>query len=215
MRCTHSRGDIQTSVSSGGEQSSHFPKPEPRAHPHRNIAVKPRGLFSPQGQHGHREKVAGISRTWNDLRGPVRRLSVLKGPARVWLASALGHSTAAPGAAPGRVLGQAGGLAFVQAAPLVAADGGEGAGAAVHHAGVQAVGRGERLEVTSQGHGQRELVHQVRGRAGHHRSAAQVLQAQDLGKKKTCLVPGCLARPTTGAAACLSAPFPGTWGRVH
>lgn len=59
----------------------------------------------------------------------------------------------------------------------------------MHHPGVQAIGHGEGLEVASQGHGQRELVHQVHGRAGHHRSAAQVLQAQNLGEKRTlCLV---------------------------
>lgn len=106
--------------------------------------------------------------------------SVLKGPARILLASALGHFTALSGAASGRALGRAGGLDFAEAAPLVAGASGEGVGAAVHHPGVQAIGHGERLEVASQGHGEWELVHQVHRRAGHHGSAAQVLQAQYL-----------------------------------
>lgn len=100
------------------------------------------------------------------------------------LAPSSGDFTAVPGAAPGRALGRAGGLRFAEAAPLVGGAGGERVGAAVHHPGVQAAGHGERFEVASQGHGQRELVHQVHGRAGHHRPAAQVLQAQHLGKER-------------------------------
>lgn len=49
----------------------------------------------------------------------------------------------------------------------------------MHHPGVQAAGHREGLEVASQGHGQWQPVHQVHRRAGHHRPAAQVLQAQN------------------------------------
>lgn len=79
----------------------------------------------------------------------------------------------------------------------------------MHHPGVQAAGHGEGLEVAPQGHGQRELVHQVHGRAGHHRAAAQVLQAQHLGGKETGLssrCPGCT--PATGQPAHLPAFLP-------
>lgn len=48
----------------------------------------------------------------------------------------------------------------------------------MHHPGVEAAGHGEGLEVAPQGHGQRQLVHQVHGRAGYHCAAAQVLQAE-------------------------------------
>lgn len=100
----------------------------------------------------------------------------------------LGDFAAVPGAALGGALGRPGRLAFAQAAPLGRAGGdggGDGVGAAVHHPGVQAVGHGEGLEAASQGQGQRELVHQVHGGAGHHRPAAQVLQAQHWGRKRS------------------------------
>lgn len=104
--------------------------------------------------------------------------SLREGPAWALLGPSLGDFTAVSGAALGRALGWPSGLALAEAAPLVHRAGADGVGAAVHHPGVQAVGHGEGLEAASQGHGQRELVHQVHRRAGHHRPAAQVLQAQ-------------------------------------
>lgn len=99
-------------------------------------------------------------------------------------APALGDLTAVPGAALGRALRRPGSLHLAEAAPLVRGAGGEGVGAAVHHPGVEAAGHGEGFEMAPQGHGQRELVYQVHRCAGHHRSAAQVLQAQHLGKER-------------------------------
>lgn len=128
-----------------------------------------------------------------------------RGPGR----APLGHFAAAPGAAPGRALGRAGGLHPAQAAPLVAGAGGERVGAAVHHPGVQPVGHGEGLEVAPQGHGQWQLVHQVHGRAGHHRSAAQVLQAQDWGKQRPCLLLCPRPGPRPGQPARLRLSLPG------
>lgn len=107
-------------------------------------------------------------------------------PPRVGLSTSVpapssGDLTAVPGAALGRALGRPGGLHFAEAAPLVCGAGGHRVGAAMHHPGVEAAGHGEGLEVTPQGHGQWQLVHQVHGRAGHHGAAAQVLQAEHCG----------------------------------
>ena len=95
-----------------------------------------------------------------------------------------------PGAASGGALGEVGALGFSEAGPLVAGAGGEGAGAALRHPGAQAGGHREGLEVTPEGRGQRQPVQQVCRRAGHHCPAAQVLQAQYLGKERK---PGSLA----------------------
>ena len=82
------------------------------------------------------------------------------------LGGAVRAATAAAAAAAGRgVVGGVGG-------------GGDGVGAAVHHAGVEAIGHGEGLEVGLQGRGQGQLLHQVDGRAGHDGAAAQLLEAQ-------------------------------------
>lgn len=65
----------------------------------------------------------------------------------------------------------------------------------------------EKDEVAAQGHRERKLVHQVHGRAGHHGSAAQVLQAQHLGEKRSptkCLLSW--TRPTTGHRATSAQP---------
>lgn len=78
----------------------------------------------------------------------------------------------------------------------------------MHHPGVQATGHGERFEVAPQGHGQRELVHQVHGRAGHHRPAAQVLQAQHLGKERKPRLVHVVQLLTTGQPARLPAFLP-------
>lgn len=88
------------------------------------------------------------------------------------------------GAASGGALGEVGALCFSEAGPLVARAGGKGAGAAMQHPGVQAGGHREGLEVAPEGRGQRQPVHQVHRRAGHHRPAAQVLQTQYLGEKR-------------------------------
>lgn len=72
----------------------------------------------------------------------------------------------------------------------------------MHHPGVETIGHGEGLEVAAQGHWERKLVYQVHGCAGHHGSAAQVLQAQHLGEKRSlaeCLLSR--TRPTTGHRA--------------
>lgn len=50
----------------------------------------------------------------------------------------------------------------------------------MHHPGVQAIGHRERLKVASYGNRERELVHQMHRCAGHHSTAAEVLQTQYL-----------------------------------
>lgn len=50
--------------------------------------------------------------------------------------------------------------------------------AAVHHDGVHAVGHGEGLQVTLDGHRERQLVNQVHRRAGDDGTATQVLQTE-------------------------------------
>lgn len=100
------------------------------------------------------------------------------------LAPSSGDFAAVSGAAFGGALGKVGSLRFSEAGPLVTGAGGEGTGAAVHHPGIQAAGHREGLEVAPEGRGQWQPVHQVHGRAGHHCPAAQVLQAQYLGKKR-------------------------------
>lgn len=94
-------------------------------------------------------------------------------------------------------MGEVGALGFSEAGPLVAGAGGEGAGTAVRHPGAQAGGHREGLEVAPEGRGQRQPVQQVRRRAGHHCPAAQVLQAQYLGKERK---PGSLALSWRGAS---------------
>lgn len=64
----------------------------------------------------------------------------------------------------------------------------------MHHPGIEAVGHGEGLEVASQGHGERQLVHEVHRRAGAHSSATQVLEAQDWGVGRWAESPHPLAR---------------------
>lgn len=95
---------------------------------------------------------------------------------------ALGDLAAASGTTPGRAGGRAAALPSADAAPLVGGASGQGEGAAVHHPGVETIGHGEGLEMAAQGHWERKLVHQVHGCAGHHGSAAQVLQAQHLAR---------------------------------
>lgn len=75
----------------------------------------------------------------------------------------------------------------------------------MHHPGVEAAGHGEGLEVAPQGHGQRQLVHQVHGRAGHHCAAAQVLQAEHCREGT-----GLSGSWTPGKPARLPASLPGT-----
>lgn len=54
----------------------------------------------------------------------------------------------------------------------------------MHHPGIQAIGHRERLKVASDGSREGELVYQVHRRAGHHGTAAEVLQTQYLEKEK-------------------------------
>lgn len=122
--------------------------------------------------------------------GPARgsrapRVAAQRLPWRGWrrVLAPSGDFTAVPGAALGWALGGAGGLHLSEAASLVGGAGGERVGAAVHHPGIQATGHGEGFEVAPQGHGQREPVDQVHGRAGHHGSAAEVLEGQHLGEE--------------------------------
>lgn len=56
--------------------------------------------------------------------------------------------------------------------------GGDGVGASVHHAGIEAIGHGERLEVGLEGQGERKLVNQVDRGARHDGTTAQVLETQ-------------------------------------
>lgn len=155
---------------------------ELHAHPRGNN-IKPWRGFSLPGAHGHREGwPVFLGLAWPP--GSRGAAGVPRSLQWVPRSRLLGDFAAAPGTALGWALGQPRGLAFAQAAPLVQRASGDGVGAAVHHPGVQAVGHGEGLEVAPQGQGQRELVHQVHGGAGHHRPAAQVLQAQHLGKKR-------------------------------
>lgn len=56
--------------------------------------------------------------------------------------------------------------------------GGDRVGASVHHAGVEAAGHGEGLEVGLESQRQREFVDQVDRSAGHDAAAAKILETQ-------------------------------------
>lgn len=146
----------------------------------------------------HRARAAGIL----GLEQPAAGAPLPERPVRP--PPALGDLAAA---SPGRAGGRAAALPSTDTAPLVGGAGGQREGAAVHHPGIEAIGHGEGLEVAAQGHRERKLVHQVHGRAGHHGSAAQVLQAQHLGEKRSptkCLLSR--TRPTTGHRATSAQP---------
>lgn len=61
----------------------------------------------------------------------------------------------------------------------VGSSGGDGVGPSVHHAGIEAVGHGERLEVGLESQGERKLVNKVDRGAGHDGTTAQVLKTQN------------------------------------
>lgn len=80
----------------------------------------------------------------------------------VWATTATtsaSYSSAPSGGAAAAIVGGVGG-------------GGYRVGSAVHHAGIEAIGHGEGLEVGLEGGRQRELVHQVDGCARHNGAAA-------------------------------------------
>lgn len=56
--------------------------------------------------------------------------------------------------------------------------GGDGVGASMHHAGVEAVGHGEGLQVRLQSQREGEFIDQVDWSAGDDGATAQVLKAQ-------------------------------------
>lgn len=56
--------------------------------------------------------------------------------------------------------------------------GGDRVGASVHHAGVEAVGHGEGLEVGLESQREREFVNQVNRSAGDDGATAEILETQ-------------------------------------
>lgn len=55
----------------------------------------------------------------------------------------------------------------------------------MHHDCVHAIGHGERLEVGLDGHREGQFVNEVHRCAGDDRTAAQILETEDCGTRKT------------------------------